>query len=66
MLKSKQPSRSGSSLETVEPHPYKGAKNFFLKFKRNSSRISLLQVSVSNIARENSLREGKVLESSNY
>ena len=66
MLKSKQPSRSDSSLETVEPHPYKGATNFFLKFKRNSSRISLLQVSVSNIARENSLRERKVLESSNY
>ena len=29
MVKSKLPPQSGSSLETVEPHPQKGAIKFF-------------------------------------
>ena len=34
-------------------------------FKRNSSRMSLLQLSVSYIFRENSLSEGKILGNKN-
>ena len=35
-------------------------------FKRNSSRISLSQLSVSYILRENSLGEGKLLDNKNF
>ena len=35
-------------------------------FKRNSSRISLLQLSVSYILRENSISEGRILDNKNF
>ena len=35
-------------------------------FKRNSSRISLSQLSASYILRENSLSKGKILDNKNF
>ena len=43
VVKSQLPSWSGSSLEAVEPHPKKGAINFFFFLKGKSLRYCILK-----------------------
>ena len=56
----------GTIKEKNQTNVKQGIITYYFLCKRNSSRISLSQVSVSFILRENSLRKGKTLDNKGF